>query len=459
MVRSAKPALIGVTKEYNAKGFTDVPIAAQRKVTYVFESVTNKDLNLPYAVAVDGVVSAAFSKKPLRVSGHNGNFTVHVKQGQRVSLYLNSDAHPEFRQMPAYAVTAGARDMLIKIKEKTGKHTDPDTPIKAASTDAEVQAAGAYDSYSAPLTGDIWMKISHKYTAAEAEARISASTSAEVKAAVMSIYTGLNKNLLEINESASPTCASRTLKVVFVDSENPKKNITNYDLLTDGLPRVHPAGYEALFTSALRQGISTMTLSSCWRPMVGSITHRAGLGLDVSILGSTKLNRQELRNPIKRKTGAGNDTENVTDAEAKAFDQYELAVVELKAAENEQEAAKNVLSAAKKSGNSVAIETAQLRAVAAEDSLRKLRVNGSKKQDAWNKARDAGEPAHTRQFRVDLLKCACVRQLFDPWFIDANTRDDVDPEPNMQRGTKDNSTNERLHDDHLHITIDDPKIL
>jgi hypothetical protein len=454
MVRSAKPALISVSKEYNAKGFTDVPITAQRKVTYVFESVTSKDLNLPYAVAVDGVVSAAFADKPLRVSGNNGKFTVHVKQGQRVSLYLNSDAHPEFRQMPVYAVTAGARDMLIKIKEKTGKHTDPDTPIKAASTDAAVEAAGAHDSYSAPLTGDIWMKISHKYTAAEAEARMPATTSAAVKAAVMSIYAGLSKSSLEINEPASDAGAARTLKVVFADADNPKKNITHYDMLADGLPRAHPAGYEALFTSALRQGISSMHLSSCWRPMIGSIAHRAGLGLDVSILGGTKLNRQELRDPIKRKTGAGNDTDNVTDAEAKAFDAYEQALVAAKKAEAEKKAAETALTAAKKSGDAASTEAAQQRATAADNALKEAQKEVPTTRTAWNKEREAGEPAHTRQFRVALLKCVCVRQLFDPWFMNVNTKDSTEPEPNMQM-----TGNETLHAHHLHITVDDPKIL
>lgn len=454
MVTSSKPALTGSTKENNATGVTDVPVTAQRKVTYVFKSVTSSDLNLPYAVAVDDIVSVAFAKKPLRVSGNNGKITVSVKQGQRVSLYLNSDAHPEFRKQAVYAVTAGARDMLIKIKEKTGKHIDSDTPTKAENTDAASEAAGAHDTYTAPLTGDIWMKVSHKYTAAEAEARLPATTSAAVKAAVMSIYAGLNKAVLDINEPAAADTPARTLKVVFADSNNPKKNITNYDLLADGVTRVHPAGYEALFTSALQQGVSSMTLSSCWRPMVGSIAHRAGLGLDVSILGGTNLNRQELRDSKKRKDGAGNDKDNVTDAEAKAFDEYEQALVTTKNAVAEDKAAKAALAVARKSGNAAAVEAAQQRAAAADNALKEAQKEVPTKRTAWNNARDAGEPAHTRQFRVALLKCVCVRQLFDPWFMEVNTKDSTEPKPNMQM-----TGNETLHAHHLHITVDDPKIL
>lgn len=456
MAGTQKPALIGSTKENNNRGITDVPTTAQRKVTYVFKADSAKNLSIPYAVAIDGAVSSAFATKPMRVSGENGKITVVVKQGQRVSLFLNSDAHPEFRQQPVYAVTAGERDIVVKITEKKGKHADSDTPIKSTVSS---ESAKTEDTYSAPLTGDIWMKVSHKYTAAEAEARLPATTSAAVKAAVMSIYAGLSKDVLEISEPATADAAARTLKVVFSDSENPRKHITNYTLLADGVTRVHPAGYESLFTSALRQGITSMTLSSCWRPMIGSIAHRAGLGLDVAVLGGTHLNREELRDPKKRKKGAGNDKDNVTDAEAQAFDEYEQALVATKKAKAEEEAATAALAAAKKSGDAAAIEATQQRAAAAGKALKDAQKDQIAKEETWNNARDAGEPAHARQFRAALFKCVCVRQLFDPWFMDANTKDSTEPVPNMQRGEKDNSTNERLHDDHLHITVDDPKIL
>jgi hypothetical protein len=454
MATTDKPALVGQTKENNIKGVTDVSLVAQRKVTYVFKATTAKNLSIPYAVAIDGVISATFAKKPLRVSGENGKITVSVKQGQRVHLHLNSDAHPEFRTQAVYAVTAGDRDILIKITEKVGKHTDSDTPTKVVDADAIKEAAKTEDTYIAALTGDIWMKVSHKYTAAEAEARLPATASAAVRSAVASIYAGLKKNVLEITEPAAADAPARTLKVLFADSGNPKNNITNYELLADGVTRVHPAGYESLFTSALRQGITSMTLSSCWRPMIGSIAHRAGLGLDVSWLGGTNLNREELRVPKKRKEGAGNDKDNVTDAEVKAFDEYEQALVTTKKAEAEKKAAETALAAAKKSGDAAATEAAQQRATAAGKALGKAQEEIPNKLDAWNNARDAGEPAHARQFRVALLKCVCVRQLFDPWFMDANTKDSTEPEPNMQK-----SDNETLHAHHLHITVDDPKIL
>ena len=73
---------------------------------------------------------------------------------------------------------------------------------------------------------------------------------------------------------------------------------------------------------------------------------------------------------------------------------------------------------------------------------------------SWNDERDKGEPRHVHHYRISLLRCACVKQLFDPWFMDANSRGPSEPSPNMQK-----TGNEILHAHHLHITVDDPKIL
>ena len=76
------------------------------------------------------------------------------------------------------------------------------------------------------------------------------------------------------------------------------------------------------------------------------------------------------------------------------------------------------------------------------------------KMNAWNIERDKGEPNHVHQYRASLLRCACVRQLFDPWFMNIDTHRAGPLEPNMQK-----SGNETLHAHHLHISVDDPHIL
>ena len=437
---------------------TTVLITPTFKVTYVFNTGVGKNLSIPYAVAVNGMVPVEFAGKALRVSGGGETITVRaVTPGQRVSLFLNSDASPAWRKQPVYAVTVGDRDVVVSITEKPGQHTDTDSPVLVKDANPTVKAAKTADTYQAPLTGDIWMKVSHRYTPAEVQSRLPAATSAVVEAAVMSIYQGLGTARLTISEPGSSGKPSRTLEVVFSDSDNPNKNISYYKLLADGLPRVHPAGYAALFTAALENNITAITLSSCWRPMLGSIAHRSGLGLDVSVLGGTVLNRQELRKAFSGKApgrhGNHNDQDNVSDAEVTAFGEYEDAIRVHKAAEKSANQASNAVEKAKIQKAAFATEEAATKLTTANTVANAARLDMNKKENAWNHARNNGEPSHTRLFRVSLLKCSCVGQLFDPWYMSSNTHTEK-PIPNTQL-----SPLEMIHAHHLHITVNDPKIL
>lgn len=464
MPGSATPAASSQTKANNQGGLTAVTVNPPRQVTYLFSGVSSANLKIPYAVAVDGSTLPVYDKKPRRVScstGTKGRVTATVQQGQTVSLYLNSDAHPAFRQKPVYAVTAGERDVEVRIKEKYGKHTESDTPVQQIDPVAEKEAGKLADTYTASLTGDIWMKISHRYTEAEVAARTPAGTSAAVLDAIKSIYRGLTSAALTVTEPANTSKPACSLQVSFADSENPNSNISNYSLLADGLPRVHPAGYAALFSAALQHGIPSLLLSSCWRPLLGSIAHRAGLGLDVSVLGGTTLNRQELRRAFSGKnasqTGDGDDTDNVTDAEVIAFGEYEASIKAERVANAAARASEIALAVAKKTSDQEAIKAAEEQFKSDGELAPSASETRSKAQKRWNAERDAGEPAHARLFRISLLDCPSVKQLFDPWYMDGDTKDNRAPVANMQLGAS--TSNERLHAHHVHITVDDPRIL
>jgi hypothetical protein len=437
---------------------TTVLLANAFTVTYVFNAGGESSLSIPYAVAVNGVARTEFAQKTLRVSVNREPVTVTgLAQGQQVSLFLNSDASPAWRKQAVYAVTVGNRDVVVTITEKKGKHTDTDSPILIKDANPTVEAAKKADAYRASLTGDIWMKVSHKYTPAEVQPRLPAGTSAVVEAAVMSIYQGLSSSELPISEPGSSGKPSRTLAVVFIDSVNPKENINRYELLADGLPRVHPAGYAALFTAALENNITALTLSSCWRPILGSIVHRIGLGLDVYVLGGTVLNRQELRNAFSgnapSRHGNHNDHDNVTDAEVTAFGEYEDAIRVSKAADKAEEEAENALKKANKQTTQFPITDVKAKLATAKTVAKAANTDMNTKGNTWNNARDKGEPSHARLFRVSLLKCSCVGQLFDPWYMNSNTHTEK-PIPNKQI-----SPLEMIHAHHLHITVNDPKIL
>lgn len=451
MAKDQKPDFSCQTND-KPNSVVDVPCKKTCKVTYRF--VFRSKLSLPYAVAVNGKVLPAFKDRPKRT---DGKISLSVEAGQSVQLFLNSDAHPEFRQHAVYQVKLDEDDVEVVIKEVAGKHADTDATTLEKTTKDDASGRSVRHM-AAKLTGDIWMKVSHKYSANEVDSRLPAGTSEEVKAAIKKIFSGLGSATLSITRPAQSGKPAHTLTVQFADSNNPKENITSYKLLSDGLTRVHPGGYAALINAALDADIQSISVSSCWRPMLGSIAHRAGLGLDVSVVGGTIMNRQELRRALSAsKTephGNGNDKDNVTDAEVKAFGEYEQALVDKKRADAELKAASNALTAAKKSGDVEAVRLAVEGQRKAQKAWDAANASDRSKLQAWNDERNKGEPNHVHQYRASLLRCACVKQLFDPWFMDANTRDGSEPAPNMQK-----SGNETLHAHHLHITVDDPKIL
>jgi hypothetical protein len=330
------------------------------------------------------------------------------------------------------------------------------------------------------------MKISHKYTADEVDALLPSGTSDPVKAAVKSIYDGLTQKKLTITIAATATQAERKVQIDFSDSDNPKDNIVTYALLTDGLTRVHPGGFAALFNAAVDAGIDSVSLSSCWRPCLGSIAHRSGLGLDVSYVGGTRMNRQELR--------GGVDTTNVSDKEKELFTAYEKARTDEAKAKAPADAAKKVYDTAKKTEDKALAETKKAQAAYTkvqndnvkgpaaktkldsaqkasdtatknrekanadwqlkEEPYQKAREKREAAEDAWNEERNKNEPEAVRKFRDALAASPRVTELFDPWYMDNNTQDNKAATPNMQV-----DGNETLHAHHLHITVKESKIL
>ena len=114
----------------------DVQCTPKRRVTYVVKATSSANLSIPIAVAINGQVDAKYLSKPGRVSGANGKLSVLVDAGASVSLYLNSDAHPNYRKNAVYAITPVERDVIVTITEKSGKHSDADTPVLSASKES-----------------------------------------------------------------------------------------------------------------------------------------------------------------------------------------------------------------------------------------------------------------------------------------------------------------------------------
>jgi len=333
-----------------------------------------------------------------------------------VALFLNSDVHPDFRRCPVYAVVVGDNDVLVRIKEQKGRIGHARAVAGTATARPPSQPGGRpTDCYDSLLTGDIWMQISHKYTVEEVSTRMAADTPPAVAAAVRSIYSGLAQPRLVLNFPPSDSTAAQTLSVRFAEADNALANTTHCPLLTEVLPRTHPAAFAALLTEARNAGVTEMLVTSCWRPMLGSIVHRAGLGLDVTYIANAtqrvNINRVGLTLPSTRRN------ENITDREKKLFDEYVAA--KKRAAENGVESHKTERD----------------------------------KREGWNEERNKNEPALVRKLRDQLNENSSISQIFDPWYMAARTGDHTAYANEQRPG------NEKTHADHMHLTVNEPKIL
>jgi hypothetical protein len=175
--------------------------------------------------------------------------------------------------------------------------------------------------------------------------------------------------------------------------------------------------------------------------MFGSIAHRVGLGLDVTYLDAVSLNRQELTAKNgKPPAGKQSADANVSEDEKQFYKAWRAADREQKDAQKEFDRVKNVGTKEEKTAATARLENAQK----AE----------SETSEAWNTERDKHEPPKVKAFRKSLYTCPCVGALFDPWYMDNNTRDKVPGKPNAQL-----DKNEITHAHHLHITVLEKKVL
>lgn len=440
-----KPSLVTQTKLDNDSS-TDVTVNLKRTVTYIVNARNSESLSLPYAVSVNGKTRDEFKSKPKRVSGKDGRIVIrNIDPGSEVGLFLNSDAHPDYRKSRVYVVVPKDRDIVVKIDEKPGRHLETDVPVKEGATSSCDENV---DTYLAVLTGDIWMKVSHKYSSSEVDGLLPSDVNPVVAAAVKKIYDGLETASLNIpvprvinNDQA------RNLLITFDDGDNPRSNISSgYDFINEGLKRVHPAGYAAIFSAAVDSGVEKIGMTSAWRPMLGSIAHRAGLGLDINYVGRTRMNREKLRK------NEAIDAANVSREERRLFADFESSKTrQIDARKAITSAELEVKRAEGESGKLILAKQKLKEAIEASANADKDRKDAEVK---WSDERDKHEPDHVRRFRSSLVKSKSVAQIFDPWFMDTDTHDSVRASPNMQK-----DGNEKLHAHHLHITVYEPKIL
>lgn len=422
-----------------------------RTVTYEFDTTASgkPSLQILYAVVIDGRVRAQEASRPGVI--HQAPRKVLVaglKKGAKVGLHLNTDACVGWRQAEVCQVTVGDLDVVVKVKEKTGQ---------GASTTRAVDPVSGKEVYQVPLDGALWLRVSHEYTPDEARALLAQEKNEAVKAAVQRIYDGLASPEVAVTTEAP----KRTLKVSLNASSNATNNIAGFDLPTHGAKRVHPLAYAAVFRAGLAAGVATMELFSGWRPLMGSIHHRAGIGLDVSMLGDLVLNRGKL---------VGDTSQTAQQADTVAEGEQDLLARYREARRAVGEAAK-ALAAANK-----ALRDAEQRARKAPkgDADARAAVDAAKapyeqaqqahQQAALALAKVDGEWRATMAkkdgygvaaaFRSALAADPAVVLIYDPWFMDNDTHDAQCATPN----TMESGTDGHTHRNHFHVTVRDPRI-
>ena len=394
-----------------------VPVCTRCNVCYEFDTrVTNRDLAIPYRVSLNGkILESATTQRKL---GANRKIILQAEPGSRIALFLNSDVHPKFRQSPVYEVVVGANDVHIKITEKKGQLRDGPV-IVPSQHKSPTPGTRRLDTYEASLTGDIWMKISHRYTEAEADEMLAKDIPLEIRDAVLRIYAGLKSVQLQLHIPARGAAAAMKMNLRFQEADNATKNITSCSLLRDVLPRTHPHAFAALMTEAYAAGVNDISVTSCWRPMLGSIVHRAGLGLDVVHVASdtekVAINRAGLKEKVP--------STYVSEHEIKAYGDYMDLL----------DKTKKISQASQ--GNNEVVPTKNAR-------------------EKWHEEMIKAEPALMAALRKHLIKHQNIQQILDPWYLENNSKDANEKVANEQR-----SLLETLHNNHLHITIMEPNIL
>jgi len=440
----ALPAIVCATNPHPGS-VVKVEVSQQCRVTYKFDTkATNARLKIPYAVEVDGKVPCEYDDKAWLAE--DGRISVMAKVGATVALYLNSDAHPAYRREPVYKVTTTRNNVVVNIIEKTGTEPGTDklgTPERGSENGRDV------DVYTTSLTGAIWMRVSHKYSVSEARAYLLAGTHPAICSAVEAIYGGLPNRKIDVELPATSDNLACKCQICFDDSNNARSNIKGFSLLRDGLPRVHPLAYVVLFDAIHAVGIERIVIGSTWRPLLGAINHRAGLGLDISSFktkaAEVMVNREELILSNGRHMG------NVTEQEKRLYADYRAAEKRLVEAQD----AKKIADADVKVNKnpSLAVGLAQKQATA-KSLAKKMNDDRDDKRNLWVEEANRNEPPAMRTLRSRLERSPHLTQIMDPWCTDSDTRDGIKAVFNIFK-----SRDEITHKDHLHLTILEPNIL
>lgn len=457
--------------------------------------LANKKLSVEEHAAAQkmfDVTSGAFIVKDTEAEKEQGDavlvheipFPKRIEPGTMVGICINVDAKKKFRQYPVWQVTAGDNDIVVDVFETYGHNALNDSAKKAITRDeGSKEQPHLVDYYTAQLSGAVWMRSTHPFTEADVDALQADVATDAVKTALKNIYKAEFIKVgadfaIDIPRLADAKDTTST-RLYWIRSENSNciSNINSLKLEQDVPKRIHPAAYAAAAKAAHEAGVTEIQFTNSWRPMLGAMPHRTGLGLDIKWLAAGKekhmLNRVGLTDKKladKDKDGNIDDPKghgNISVEEHQAYNDWKASQAEAEHLEkisniakaNEVVKSKN-LATATKTGNGAKIADAQLEFKkaqeennAAADMFKKADEKGKTDKITWQDQVKKHEPGMVGKYRRHLMHEKIVTQVLDPWYMTRHAHAENDSVPNEQ-----NDGLSIQHNNHLHISIFDAEL-
>lgn len=400
-----------------------------------------------------------------------------IKPGVTLAICIGVDAKAKYRKYPLWKVTAVENDIVVNVYETYGK----EYALISTATKAGTRNTGTEDKphnedqYTARLTGDLWMQSTPKLGVTEVEAIPQDRATPAMKTALKRIYAadftmvGSDFAIDIPRQQDEKDTASVRLVWIAAQNANCIDNIKTLNLRQDVPSRIHPEAYAAAAKAAHDAGIDTIQFSSSWRPMLGSMPHRLGMGLDLIYLKSGKdsvhLNRKGL---LAQGTSHGS-TENLSQDELKAYDDWQAKQKGFEAAKVNQKAAENKLAAVKAAQQAIknpAPETAAAQQKAVDDAAQNLKsaetaMKTAEKEsietkNTWTDQLANDQPGSVGKYRRYVMQAQCVSQVLDPWYLTGLPGHKAgELVPNEQVGEGGLALQ---HNNHMHLSIKDPEL-
>ena len=269
-------------------------------VIYPYNSTNGATARFPAKVALPGSASL-----------HDGSRWVHSlppinipDHVTRIALHIASDAYRENREFQLFPWTvpdsAHSKVHIYEVRsDLQNTFAERNPPLQNLSENTLAAKPGVDNEYYGYLNGDLWLKISPEYDdpaithlcppetlsrAALHGQGIGQQDNEQVAVDWMTIlqpiYTaGANSRSMA---PFSVQIADLGITVLFADRALANAiNTSNNTTIQQALRRTSPRTFAALVKAAWRLHIDTVSVSSSWRPMLGSSLHKMGVGLDV----------------------------------------------------------------------------------------------------------------------------------------------------------------------------------